>query len=122
MIKSTRELLVRALIFLRVIDIRNYQDIKYVNDRRYGRSKYNKRTNILYLNSGLLQPTTHSTLTLNRGGSRIFSKGGGSILGLRLQAKKGGPVLGPMLKTLHRGPKGGGGVRTSCPPGSAHAK
>ena len=47
-----------------------------------------------------------------RGGSRIFERGGGSILGL--QAKKGGggprggPTLGPMLKSLHRGPKEGG--------------
>ena len=53
-----------------------------------------------------------------RGGSRIFERGGGSILGLH--AKKGGPgggkMLGPMLKSLHRGPKGGGGPDPLDPP------
>ena len=53
----------------------------------------------------------------NRGGSRIFFKGG-PIFNLGRQQKRGaggGPTLGSMLKILQRGPK-----RGVDPPGSAH--
>ena len=63
-----------------------------------------------------------------RGGSSIFYKGGGGILGLQAVkgrgggVQEGGPTLIPMLKSLQRGPKRRGpDPRTPPPPRSAHA-
>ena len=75
-----------------------------------------------------LRPIQNRKIYSCRGGSRIFLKGGGSILkrgSIGLQVKKGGyhpgggPTFDPMLKSLQRGGKRGGS-RPPGPPGSAH--